>query len=159
MIYVASSWRNLYQPQVVQKLRADGHEVYDFRNPATAIGDTLTEGSLSEKGRGQGTAFDWAQIEPEWQQWDADRFIAALDHPRAQAGFKSDFDALKECEICVLVLPCNRSSHLELGYAVGKNKITIVLMLGENEPELMYLMVSGIVTTIDELRSWLKVYV
>ena len=32
-IYVASSWRNKYYPEVVQALRAAGHEVYDFRNP------------------------------------------------------------------------------------------------------------------------------
>jgi len=32
-IYVASSWRNPYQPEVVAALRKAGHEVYDFRNP------------------------------------------------------------------------------------------------------------------------------
>ncbi len=32
-IYVASSWRNKYYPEVVEALRAAGHEVYDFRNP------------------------------------------------------------------------------------------------------------------------------
>ena len=32
-IYVASSWRNKYQPEVVTALRKAGHEVYDFRNP------------------------------------------------------------------------------------------------------------------------------
>ena len=32
-IYVASSWRNQYYPEVVEALRAAGHEVYDFRNP------------------------------------------------------------------------------------------------------------------------------
>ena len=34
-IYVASSWRNTYYPEVVQALRDAGHEVYDFRNPTT----------------------------------------------------------------------------------------------------------------------------
>ena len=33
-IYVASSWRNKYFPEVVDALRAAGHQVYDFRNPA-----------------------------------------------------------------------------------------------------------------------------
>ena len=28
-IYVASSWRNQYFPEVVKKLREYGHEVYD----------------------------------------------------------------------------------------------------------------------------------
>ena len=29
-IYVASSWRNGYYPEVVEKLREAGHEVYDL---------------------------------------------------------------------------------------------------------------------------------
>ena len=32
-IYVASSWRNPYYPDVVEALWASGHEVYDFRGP------------------------------------------------------------------------------------------------------------------------------
>lgn len=32
-IYVASSWRNNRQPDVVKFLRDLGHEVYDFKNP------------------------------------------------------------------------------------------------------------------------------
>ena len=34
-LYIASSWRNTYYPEVVQALRDAGHEVYDFRNPPT----------------------------------------------------------------------------------------------------------------------------
>ena len=37
-IYVASSWRNHVQPMIVEALRGDGHEVYDFRNPPDAAG-------------------------------------------------------------------------------------------------------------------------
>lgn len=32
-IYVASSWRNSFYPNVAQRLRDAGHEVYDFPNP------------------------------------------------------------------------------------------------------------------------------
>ncbi len=32
-IYVASSWRNVFYPEVVAKLREARHDVYDFRNP------------------------------------------------------------------------------------------------------------------------------
>lgn len=38
MIYVASSWRNQYFPDVVKKLHEFGHEVYDFRNPLHNLG-------------------------------------------------------------------------------------------------------------------------
>ena len=34
-LYIASSWRNTYYPEVVTALRKAGHEVYDFRNPPT----------------------------------------------------------------------------------------------------------------------------
>lgn len=34
-IYVASSWRNPFQQEVVNILRDLGHEVYDFKNPPT----------------------------------------------------------------------------------------------------------------------------
>ena len=30
-LYIASSWRNEYYPDVVKTLREAGHEVYDFR--------------------------------------------------------------------------------------------------------------------------------
>lgn len=32
-IYLASSWRNQRQPDVLDMLTEEGHEVYDFRNP------------------------------------------------------------------------------------------------------------------------------
>lgn len=136
-IYVASSWRNPYQQLVVAELRAVGHEVYDFRNPRP--GDH---------------GFAWSQIEPDWQEWDALRFRAALQHPIAQAGFRSDFEALQWCDTCILVLPCGRSAHLELGWAVGDRKATAILLAGQNEPELMYRMVDLIATTVDELMEW-----
>ena len=89
-IYVASSWRNQHQPQVVSFLREQGHEVYDFRHPAGKTG------------------FQWSQIDEDWRNWSTDQYRAALEHPIAQAGFKSDFDAMQWADVCVLVLPCGR---------------------------------------------------
>ena len=37
-IYVASSWRNVFQQDVVDILRDLGHEVYDFKNPTHSNG-------------------------------------------------------------------------------------------------------------------------
>jgi hypothetical protein len=37
-IYVASSWRNAEQPEIVGLLRDLGHEVYDFKNPPNRSG-------------------------------------------------------------------------------------------------------------------------
>ena len=51
----------------------------------------------------------------------------------------------------ILVLPCGRSAHLELGYAAGLGQITGVLMNGPDEPELMYKARSFIADSIDEV--------
>jgi hypothetical protein len=135
-VYVASSWRNPHQQGVVSALRLDGHEVYDFRNPRP--GDD---------------GFRWSEIDPRWEGWTPLGFRLALEHPIARTGFQSDFDAMKWADTFVLVLPSGRSSHLELGWAVGASKRTAV-MLAEGEPELMYLMADRLVIGLTELREW-----
>ena len=137
-IYVASSWRNYYQPEVVQILRDAGHDVYDFRHPAP--GDD---------------GFSWAEIDPAWQSWTPEQYREALQHPLAQVGFAQDKLALQMADVTVLVLPCGRSAHLELGYAVGINQRTAVLMPEPCEAELMNLLVDRICLSMDELLSWL----
>ena len=138
-IYVASSWRNTYQPAVVRGLREAGHDVYDFRHPAP--GDD---------------GFAWAEIDPAWQSWTPAQYRAALQHPRAREGFAHDRLALQMADVTVLVLPCGRSAHLELGYAAGVGQRTVVLMLEPYEAELMYLLVDRICLTIDELLAFLR---
>ena len=127
-MYVASSWRNLIQPDVVKMLVEAGHDVYDFRNPFQ-----------------NGTGFRWSDIASDWEDWSSEELIDGLEHPLASKGFKSDMDALDWAEAVVMVMPCGRSSHLELGYAVGQRKKTVVL-LSQSEPELMYKMADYLVT-------------
>lgn len=135
-IYVASSWRNTYQQVVVYELRQRGHEVYDFRNPEP--GD-------------QG--FGWRQCATEDQLKDALAFRdEVLTHPVARAGFCKDMRALTGADATVLVLPCGRSAHLELGYATGAGQRTFVLLDDPmSEPELMYLMNTMICVSLDEV--------
>ncbi|MHB8182632.1 MAG: hypothetical protein ACYDDN_02615 [Candidatus Desulforudaceae bacterium] len=132
-IYVASSWRNGKQPQIVQALRNDGHNVYDFRHP--------------EPGN---NGFHWSEIDPNWKQWTPAQFREGLKHPIAEAGFRLDMQALAECDACVLVMPCGRSAHLEAGYAIGAGKPTVIL-LADGEPELMYKMADYLCTSIAEV--------
>jgi hypothetical protein len=75
-----------------------------------------------------------------------------LTHPIAKAAFAKDMDALKNADATVLVLPCGRSAHLELGYAVGAGQRTVVLLDDPiSEPELMHLMCDAICTSMDEV--------
>ncbi len=133
-IYVASSWRNPHQQAVVAELRQAGHEVYDFRNPRP--GDT---------------GFAWSEIDPDWLDWSPSRFRECLNHPTAKAGFTSDMEALIACDACVLVLPCGRSAHLELGWTAGAGKKTIVLFTQQDEPELMYRMLHRVCVSVQEV--------
>ncbi len=137
-IYVASSWRNNYQPAVVELLRAAGYEVYDFRHPADG-----------------NDGFHWSEIDPAWKGWTPERFRECLEHPVARKGFAYDMEALMACDACVLVMPCGRSAHLELGWAVGAGKKTCVL-LEDGEPELMYRMVDKLALDGGEVVDWLR---
>lgn len=122
-IYVASSWRNEIQPQVVAALRAAGHEVYDFRHPAP-----------SDDG------FSWSEIDRDWKAWTPEAYVRGLEHPAAQRGFNFDMTALDGADATVLVLPCGRSAHLEAWYTAGQGKPVVILLDPTFEPELMYKM-------------------
>jgi hypothetical protein len=133
-IYVASSWRNEQQAAVVQALREAGHQVYDFKNPAPG-----------------NTGFGWSQIDLNWRNWPPEQVRQALKHPVAQAGFKLDHDAMAWADTFVMVLPCGRSAHLELGWACGGGKRTIILMPTQQEPELMYLEADYLAFSVPEV--------
>jgi hypothetical protein len=143
-IYVASSWRNPAQPEIVRALRDDGHEVYDFREPTPG-------------GRG----FSWHEIDPSIPVGPADLTLTAsgiidmLADPVAVDGFAFDMGALKWCDTCVLVLPCGRSAHLEAGWAAGAGKFTVGL-LADGEPDLMWKMLDYLCADLDAVRRVLR---
>lgn len=149
-IYVASSWRNQVQDIIVAVLRMNGHEVYDFKNPAPG-----------------NSGFAWTKLDgsptndPRWKDWKSGEFRSHLKNPIAADGFKLDMDALRWCDACVLVLPCGRSAHLELGWATGAGKKTMALMMdeiGPHEPELMYLMLDAICISQHEMLTTLSAW-
>lgn len=142
-IYVASSWHNDYQPGLVSILCGLGHAVYDFRNPPN------------------GSGFHWSEVAGEgWLESGPGDYLDYINHPRCDEGFASDFDALQWADTCILVLPCGRSAHLELGWAVGAGKRTAIVLNDKGfEPELMYKMVDAMfyndVAGYDSLVRWL----
>lgn len=138
-IYVASSWRNEHYPEVVARLREAGHDVYDFRNPPS--GDP---------------GFKWHLIGEDWQEWTPEQYREKLNHPLAERQFKNDLEAINSCDACVLVLPCGRSAHTEVGWFVGKGKKTIAYIPTKEEPELMYKLFDGIACTLEELIDMLN---
>ena len=126
-IYVASSWRNPYFPDVVKRLREAGHEVYDFRNPPHG-----------------GAGFHWTDIDPDAPNWTYAQYAEGLR-------FQADIDALTWADTCVLVLPCGRSAHTEAGWMAGSGKRVLAYIPEMVEPELMYKLFAGVAGSLEEL--------
>ena len=135
-IYVASSWRNPYYPAVVERLRQEGHEVYDFRNPPHG-----------------GAGFHWTDVDENAPHWTFAQYAEGLEHPLAERQFLADIDALTWADTCVLVLPSGRSAHTEAGYMAGAGKRVIVYIPEMVEPELMYKLFDGVVGSLEDLVS------
>ena len=138
-IYVASSWRNEFFPEVVKTLREAGHDVYDFRNPPSG-----------------GHGFKWSEIDPDYMEWSPEQYKSQLSHSLAEAQFKNDIEAMKSCDACVLVLPCGRSAHTEAGWFVGAGKKVIVYIPVRQEAELMYKLFDAVCTTMQEVIENIK---
>lgn len=136
-VYVASSWRNNYQQAVVTELRADGHEVYDFKD---------SEG------------FHWSEVDPAWRDWtsDIDKYLSGLKHPCAERGFTRDMSNLRNCDACVYVMPCGVSASLEAGWACGAGKLVIVYVPDLREPDLMVKMAHLVTRDLSAVREALK---
>lgn len=150
LIYLASSWRNEMQPEVLLALRAAGHSVYDFRNPRDSWTANVT-------GDGKG-GFRWTEIDPQWDHWTPWAYRQALEHPVAQRGYQFDLEAMEVSDVGVLLLPSGRSAHIEAGYFAGHPDKSLHVLVPDElpamagwEPELMYKLADGVHGTISEL--------
>ena len=142
LLYVASSWRNPLYGGVIEVLKAAKVLHYDFRHPAPG-----------------NDGFHWREIDGGWQTWTPSVYRQALEHPLACRSFRCDMDALKACTRLLLVLPCGRSAHLELGYVIGAGKETIIYYpeTEQLEPELLYKAATHLCVTMGEVLACLGV--
>ncbi len=134
-IYLASSWRNKDQPDMVKFLRELGYSVYDFKK--------------------DGTSFHWSDIDIHWKSWRPVQYREALQHSLAKKGYASDIGGLKWCDVCVLLQPAGKSASFEMGWAMGASKPGIMHVPGPMDPELMF-REATITTTLVELKEALE---
>jgi hypothetical protein len=66
-------------------------------------------------------------------------------------GFNSDFDGMKWADTGVLLLPCGRSAHLELGWMSGSGRRTFIVTCDNEEPELMALYILNLALLATEI--------
>lgn len=132
-IYAASSWRNKFYDAIVSELETQTqHTYYNFKRDG---------------------GFSWADIDPLWETWTEEKYIAALDSTPAKMGYSYDYNALNKADAGVLILPCGKSAHLEAGYLIGQGKPVYILLdtVNKNEPELMYKLSGKIFTNLNSL--------
>lgn len=130
-IYLIGSLRNPKVPDVANKLRDEGYDVFD----------------------------DWYAAGPEaddyWQAYEKGRghdYATALRGYAADHVFSYDRLHLNRCDIAVLLLPAGKSGHLEFGYAIGKGKPGYIVLNEEPERyDVMYRFATDVVVGVDEL--------
>ncbi len=142
-IYIASSWKNKFQQQLVEELRKRGHKVYDFKHPNGRNDVPVWESvSVTQNLRS-------AYVEKCLKGKDFKRML--LDRQSIKR-FEEHFAAMQDADTCILLLPAGRSSHIEAGHMNGMGKRVFVMDTSkEVTPELMYLALDDYFFDFEEL--------
>lgn len=137
-VYLIGSLRNPSVPWISDALRKAGFEVFD----------------------------DWHAFGPEaddhWKRYEQARGRShreALEGEAAKNAFNFDKRHIDASDIGVLVMPCGKSGHLELGYMLGRGKPGhIVFPDGELEDrwDVMHLFATSVSFSTDELLEKLS---
>ena len=123
-IYLIGSLANRGIVALANRLRDEGWDVFD---------DWISPGEEADE--------KWR----EYEQLRGRGYKEALNGRHAHHIFEFDFKHLQEADVVVMVLPCGRSGHLELGWAIGQGKPAYILFDGEPERyDLMYALVDDV---------------
>lgn len=137
-VYVASSLANPHTLTMMEALRLSGHTPLDFTTKSS---------------------FTWEERDPKFADWNSDRTIAEIEAELTFRQFYQNLDQIEDCDTLLLLLPGGLSAHLELGYAAGMRKNTLVVVpVGcKFRPETMYLLadyrLEGITAAVSLLNT------
>lgn len=106
----------------------------------------------------------WLAPGPEaddfWKKYTKKRGLThkeALKDWSAQHIFEFDKTHLDRADVVVMLMPCGKSGHLELGYSLGKGKKGYILF--DKEPkryDVMHIFATDVFYDVDELVKELK---
>lgn len=136
-IYLIGSLRNSKIPEIANEIRSHGFEVFD----------------------------DWYAPGPEaddyWKNYEEVRgrnYLEALEGHAAKHIYEFDKKHLDESDCAVMVLPCGKSGHLELGYTIGSGKPGYILLDTPDRWEVMYQFATGMFAEMAPLIDMLEGY-
>ena len=104
---------------------------------------------------------DWHGVGPEadmcWQAYEKRRgrpYHESLNSYHAQHVFAFDKYHLDRCSAAVLVMPCGKSGHLELGYTIGRGKPGYILLDGEpDRVDVMHAFATKVFVDVEQLAQ------
>lgn len=104
------------------------------------------------------------EADDHWQRYENGRkrsYREALAGHAAQHIFHFDKKHIEAADAAILMLPAGKSGHLELGYARGLGKCSVILLDGEPERfDVMYNFAHLVTNQLDEacafIRDWHK---
>lgn len=140
-IYISSSWKQRERVRALALvLRADGHEVYDFTDPACRRAPEIPPEAFPEQFDPQKHVYrDYLNSQPHWR-----------------GAVFGNREALKWCDAVVLLLPCGNDAHADWALAVGMGKHSCVVghpVAGDRTPS--HLWADALLDHDAQARGWL----
>lgn len=135
MFYLIGSLRNPEVPKIAKQLRSAGFDIFD---------DWYAAGEIADD---------------SWRDYEIARgrtYMEALACPAAKHVFEFDLKWLTQADGAILVLPAGKSSHLELGWILGRNKRGFVLLDSPDRWDIMYQFATGVYATVEELIAGME---
>lgn len=134
-IYIGGSMKNERVNDLAKQLRSVGIEVFD----------------------------DWICSGPDaddhWKEYEEDRgrtYIEALQGAHAKNVVEFDKFNIDRSDAFVMVLPCGRSAHIELGYCVGVGKPSYIVLTSDHDRwDVMYAMATKVFQTADDFSAFM----
>lgn len=140
-IYISSSWKNRERVRnLAIELRKYGHDVYDFTDPSCRKTPEIPPEKFPE------------EFDPEIHIYK--KYIQQDEWKNA---VMENYDAIKNSDLIILLLPCGNDSHADWALGVGMGKDSVVIgspRKGERSPVHMW--ATQILENEDELFRWMN---
>ena len=140
-IYISSSWKNRERVRAMaNNLRLLGHTVYDFTDPSCR---------------------KTPEVPPEKfpEAFDPERHIYReyIQKGELRAAVMENYEAVKNVDFVILLLPCGNDSHADWALGVGMGKRNVVVgspRKGERSPVHMW--ADAILDDEEQLYGYIK---
>jgi len=110
-IYISSSWKNRDKVrEMAVRLRKEGHRVYDFTDP-----ECRKTAEFPHEKRP-------APFDPVVHK----SYAALLRNSDMYAAVMNNQEAIRWCDLVILLLPCGLDAHSDWGYGVGLGKASVI---------------------------------